>query len=316
MRSTASGSASLSGSSATTGSTASRGWPPGSSTSRGPRSPCSTATTPGSPARRASTSRSWRARTRSARARRASPITVVPDASARSRLRRPAGRGQRRHPLLCRGPLTDPLGNVSGCSASTTTPPGPCRGRTSRPRGPGRLGAAGAHRLERDDARRTGPGRDAAAAPSTGTGGTSTASACRPHGRWRPLRLRGVQRRLHIGLGDVMGKGTGAALVGAGVRAAVRSTTRRSCPVPTSAPRRSGWPAPPGRPRPGRVLRDALPVRDRHRRRLPAVRRRGRRPVHRRACRRLRGAAGQQRPAARDPAGRHLDRAPHQPGPR
>jgi phosphoserine phosphatase RsbU/P len=29
---------------------------------------------------------------------------------------------------------------------------------------------------------------------------------------------------LHIGLGDVMGKGTGAALVGAGVRAAVRST--------------------------------------------------------------------------------------------
>lgn len=31
---------------------------------------------------------------------------------------------------------------------------------------------------------------------------------------------------IHIGLGDVMGKGTGAALVGAGVRAAVRSTHR------------------------------------------------------------------------------------------
>jgi sigma-B regulation protein RsbU (phosphoserine phosphatase) len=31
---------------------------------------------------------------------------------------------------------------------------------------------------------------------------------------------------IHIGLGDVMGKGTGAALIGAGVRAAVRSTHR------------------------------------------------------------------------------------------
>ena len=155
-------------------------------------------------------------------------LTVVPDASldpdfaglpavvndgirfyAGVPLTRPAGQ-RRRGPLRLRPRAPDHAGH------------GP-----RDPRGPRRLGPAGARRRPARWLRAgTVQKADAAGRPDpTATTGTSTASACPP---WRSAATSSTSRVtngvVHIGLGDVMGKGTGAALVGAGVRAAVRST--------------------------------------------------------------------------------------------
>ena len=68
-----------------------------------------------------------------------------------------------------------------------------------------------------------------------------------------------TDRVAHLGLGDVMGKGTGAALVGAGVRSALRGT--RSGGQRRRRPRHHRHPGraqPARRPRPRRVVRDAV----------------------------------------------------------
>ena len=212
-----------------TASTGSPGWPARSSACRSRRSRCSTTTGPSSRAPRASASCASCPATRPfcARTTDQDRTLVIEDASLDPRFA-DLDVVVRDHVRFYAGePLRDPMGNVRRHLL-------PLRHRAAHPRRRGArhlprprgLGPAGAALGPRDGPGRPGAGADAALARGLRHGPWHVDGICLP-----ALAVGGdfydygvTSDVLHLGLGDVMGKGTGAALVGAGVRSAIRGT--------------------------------------------------------------------------------------------